>query len=262
MYVLTYDEQSRQRAEQEFGKHAWARVVTLRQGPHTKYMEGAAFLDLLPARREEWKDASFVGTLSWRASEKIHIPDTLEQVLQDVQGSDVVTLLPSTERLLQQAVRSHPRFLECWLPLMARLGIEPAAAACPNTACFFCNYWLATPAWMDRWLAWFARAVEVLETAPELQDALWDKAGYSNSLPTERLLEIYNTPYFPLVPFLTERLAPFFFSHAQAIITALPLGRREFWHAYYKWELEDTGTRAARCADTLDMLGRDDQAAL
>ncbi len=258
VYVLAYDEASEARAREEYGGRGWARVVRLPDPaagpPHSRnarYMEGAAFLSLLPSLRDEWRDADFVGTLSWRASDKIHIPPDLERILEEVRGSDVVALLPSTEALLPQAVRAHPRFLECWVPLLLRLGVGAAEAVQHDVACFFCNYWLATPARMDAWLAWFARAVEAMESAPELQDALWSRSGYCGSLGPERLRELFGTDYMPMMPFVAERLAPFFFSHSQAVVAAVPLGRREFWEAYYSWECEDTARRAAECVATL-----------
>lgn len=252
VYVLAYDDASEARAREEYDKCAWARVVRLSGAlPGARYMEGAAFLSLLPSLRDEWRDADFVGTLSWRASDKIHIPPNFERVLEEVRGSDVVALLPSTEKLLPQAVRSHPRFLECWVPLLLRLGVEPAEAVRDDVACFFCNYWLATPARMDEWLAWFARAVRVLDGAPEVQEALWSPSGYGSRLGPERLRAVYGVDYLPMMPFVAERLAPFFFSHTGAVVAALPLGLEEFWRALYRWEHEDTARRAVRCIDTL-----------
>lgn len=254
VYVLAYDDASEARALEEYGGRAWARVVRLpadAASPGARYMEGAAFLSLLPSLRDEWRDADFVGTLSWRASDKIRIPPNFEDILREVRGSDVVALLPSTEKLLPQAVRSHPRFLECWVPLLLRLGVRPEEAVRDDVACFFCNYWLATPRRMDEWLAWFARAVQVLDSAPEVQDALWSPSGYGSRLSPERLAAVYGVDYLPMMPFVAERLAPFWCSHTRAVVAALPLGRLEFWRGLYRWEHEDTARRAVKCINTL-----------
>lgn len=252
VYVLAYDEESTQAARAKFGDCDWARVVQLPDDPATnKYMEGAAFLSVLPARRAEWQDADFVGTLSWKAHQKIGIPRQFDTVCDEVRDADVVALLPSTEHMLMQAVRCHPRFLEVWVPLLQKMGYAAQDAVSIKIPSMYCNYWLASPAWMDRYLAFYARAVHLLETDEGLQEALWDSACYNTALPTDRVRAVYGKPYVPYHPFVSERLVCAFCHLEQAAVAMVPLGLGAFWQKHYDAEIADVAARARHMADTM-----------
>lgn len=244
VYVLAFDEESTRKATHAFAKHEWARVVTLPDDPsRNKYMEGAAFLATLPERRDEWKDADFVGTLSYSAPDKIVVPD-LPALCANLQGADMVALLPSSEHMLSMAVRSHPRFLEIWVPLLSKLGYSPQDALSVRMPCFMCNYWIATPARMDAFLSFYARAVHLLEKDADLQDALWDSACYGTKLTAGRVQEIYGTKHMPYHPFISERLVCAYAYLEHAAVALVPLGKREFWRRHYEAELADVTNRA------------------
>lgn len=251
VYVLAYDAASEAEARARFGSCEWARVVRLPdESPHTKYMEGAAFLSVLPARRDEWKDADFVGTLSWKAHQKIGVPDFAE-LCAEVRHADVVALLPSTEHALMQAVRCHPRFLEVWVPLLQKMGYAAKDVVSIRLPSMYCNYWLAKPAWMDRFLSFYARAVHLLETDEELQEPVWDSACYNTALPPERVRQIYGKAHVTYHPFVGERLISAFCHLEHAALAMVPLGLGEFWKRHYDAEIADVAARARHMADTM-----------
>lgn len=252
VYVLAYDEESTQAARAKFADCDWARVVTLPDDPvANKYMEGAAFLSVLPAHRAEWQDADLVGTLSWRAHEKISMSQEFDKLCTEVQQADVVALLPSTEHMLMQAVRCHPRFLEVWVPLLQKMGYATRDAVSIRLPSMYCNYWLAKPEWMHKFLAFYAKAVHLLETDEELQDPLWDSACYNTALPAERLMKIYRKPYVPYHPFVNERLVSAFCHLEGAAVAMVPLGLGAFWQKHYDAEIADVAARARHMADTM-----------
>lgn len=255
VYVLCYDEASTAAATREFAAWPWATVVTL---PETegasRFMEGAAFLGLLPERRAEWADADFVGTLSWKAGTKIGL-DRLGGVLEGVKGTaDAVAFLPSADHLMRHSVRCHPRFLEIWVPLLEAMGFAAGEAVHIDIPCFFCNYWAATPAWMDRFLEFYGRATRVLESLPSVQEPLWSDSGYGTQLSIERRMQIYGTPYIPYHPFVCERLACFFFWKHEAALVLAPLGKRPFWEVCYQAEIQNVKDRAQHSQTALGWL--------
>lgn len=257
IYVLCYDKDSVARATEEFAKYPWAKVVLLPDDcASSKFMEGAAYLHTLPNHREEWEDADFVGTLSWKCMEKIRIPDDLvaSLVAARKQEVDVVALLPSTEHMVRQAVRSHPRFLEVWLPLLQQMGYASHEAVHADIPCMLCNYWVATPSRMSHFLDFYKAATVALETLTDgPREALWSDAGYATQLPIERRMEIYGTPYIPYHPFIGERLAGLFFWKADARVAFMSLGRRSFWEHHYSWEAEDVIQRAHHLTQTFHL---------
>lgn len=254
IYVLCYDDASEEGAKDHFGKFPWARVLRLRDDPKaSKYMEGAVFLGPLQQRRPEWEDADFVGTMAWKANSKIHIPEDLEAHLERAKPADVVTFLPSTESVVKHAVSCHPRFLEVWVPLLQHLGYDAQETVRHEMPSFFCNYWVATPGWMDRFTDFFALAVGHTEELPGIQEALWSDACYRTHLTAQRCMEIYNKPYIPYHPFVCERLACFFFWRQGAKIVLMSLGKSEFWHKHYMAEMEDVQVRAQHMAQVFHL---------
>ena len=230
VYVLCFDDESEAAASEAFAPYEWAIVTRLPDDDPAlgKYMEGYAYLRTLRDNRAEWRDADLVGVLSWRASLKIHV-DLLAKACEDSRGADVVAFMPSSDNMLEQAARHHPRFLQVWVPLLLHLGHDARAIVRDDMPTFFCNYWLASPGWMDRFLDFYAAVRTALEELPSIQDALWSDPGYVSGLSGERCMRVYGRPYIPYHPFVCERLPCFFFHNEGARISMVPLTDERFW---------------------------------
>jgi hypothetical protein len=219
VYVLCYNDPSMTRAQEEYSDFPWARILRLDRD--CKYLEGVMYLDVLDSLRQEWHDADYVGTLSWKARDKIDIPD-MHNLCARAEGADVIALMPSARPLLEQA-SLHPRFEELWTALLGRMGYAREDAIDASVPAFFCNYWLATPARMRQYCEFYRRAVAVLETESDIQDVLWSDSGYNNwgTLSRERCIRLYGRPYFTYHTFVCERLPCFFFwKHASRGVLA------------------------------------------
>lgn len=219
VYILCYDDASEQLAHTNFGGCAWARVLRIEET--SKYMEGVAYLGLLEERREEWKDADFVGTLSYRAPEKIDVPD-MEAVCEKHKDADVIGLFVLCETVWDHASRAHPQFMDVWVPVIKKMGYTFGEAICARIPPFMANFWLAKPEWMSAFMRFYRDAVKTLETLPSVQEALWSDSLYETHLPVHVLEKVYQRSYMPLHPFIQERLAPFYFWTEHATIAIVP----------------------------------------
>lgn len=234
---MCFDDASEAAACQEFAQYDWATVTRLPEDPDlNKYMEGAAYLRTLRDNRSKWQDADLVGTLSYNAASKIDV-SLLRMMCKEKQGADVVALLPSTEPLLLNSLQGHPRFLEVWVPLLLHLGYAASDVVHSHMPAFFCNYWLATPAWMDKFLVFYSSVRDALEDLPNIQEALWSDSGYRRTLSAEKCEQLYGRPYFPYHPFVCERLACFFFWSEKATVALAPLGKQKFWQEYFDYQM-------------------------
>lgn len=254
VYVVCHDDDSRAKAEAAWGAYPWARVTMLPAAPATSvYMESAAFLTVLPDRRHEWQDADYVGVFSWRALQKIDLPPNFLDTLGR-QDADVVALMPSLDPMLSTTVNSHPRFLQVWVPALLKLGFSPADATSQDMFAFMCNYWLATPAWMGAYMAFFVHVARVLDTAADtdesLHDALWSDSTYPAKVSTEQLMRVYGKPHMPHHPFIAERMPCFFFWKFRATIAVMPLAR-----PFGYWEGRDVAAKL--CARELGKVEED-----
>lgn len=218
IYILCYDDASQKKAIKRFGNQPWARILFIASTP---YLESIAYLHYLPALRHEWEHVDYVGTLSYKAPEKIKIPTTA-QLEKHVQNSypDVIPFFPRPGTvLLEQGSKHHPLFVPLWIRLLLQLNVPPHLATAREVPVFFCNYWVATPTWMKRYIAFAQRAKHVMDTDPNMQADLWSDAEYaSNNLSMERLLKVFQRPYYTHHPFVLERLPCMFFWLTNAFV--------------------------------------------
>jgi hypothetical protein len=233
VYVLCYDDHSEARARDEYGVLPWARVLRLpTTTEHNKYMEGQVFLGLLESLKHEWEDADFVGTISWKASDKIDVPD-MQELCQRAMDGQAISLFFLPEVTVGYSVMAHPRFLQVWVPLLTQMGYAVDDAVSPEFPLLAGNYWLTKPALMSQFCEFYKRAVQVLETHQPLQHALWSDSCYATHLTSDQCMEIYGRPYITHHPFVCERLAGFFFWKHQVKVLKLLDSSYKFWvHLY------------------------------
>ncbi|NBU16993.1 MAG: hypothetical protein EBS48_08270 [Actinobacteria bacterium] len=181
--------------------------------PNTVYRESVMYTDVLAQRRDEWKDVDYVGTLSWKALDKIgdvDIQDAVDAACRyGSRAPDVCAFFTAPcQNLLAHAKGCHPRFLEIWVPLLQALGYDDRRIMDPGVPCFYGNYWAATPAWMDKYIEFFVRAKDVLDVGPSWQDALWSDSCYHPGYSTR---QVHGLPHLPYHSLVGERLPCFFF---------------------------------------------------
>lgn len=214
VYVLCHDEATLRVATARHAADPWARVLRI---PTTPYLENVMYGEVLRDRQAEWADADFVGTLSWKAHTRMRLPDmtqfgeTLRRGGYDVGALVVPRHVPDASRMVTAASEAHPPFRDVWVPLLQTLGFSAEEALSPAIPGFFCNYWMARPAWMERYMDFFAAARAALDTEPALQPALWSPSKYAGALSRDALRAIYGAPYYAMHPFVCERLPCFFF---------------------------------------------------
>ena len=236
IYVVCHDAASLAQARADMGQYDWAHFAVVPDDPATSvFMESAAFLTVLPRREDEWRDADYVGILTWNAHRKIDV-SRIDQCLQDG-GGDIVAFVESREAMVMQVLFPHPQFLAVWLPLTRQLGISAVDSTFWDIAPFFHNYWVCKPEWMRRYLDFFARAVGILRTDSTIQKALWSPSLYSTHLSSERLMQIYGRTYMPYHPFVCERLPCLFFWLQGASIRRHNLKWASEWKAYFDMKI-------------------------
>lgn len=214
LYVLCYDDDSRRIAEASFGHLPFAKIVHI---PSGMWLENIVYTWLLPRRREEWRDATYVGCIAYKGQSKLSmgvddIPEVCD-MLRHTGDAEVIPLCarPLRQVLVSHASRCHPHFLSIWTRLLSEMGYCEEDILSPDMPEFFCQYFLATPAAMDAYVEFFVRARRVFETA-DFQEELWSDGNYpTGKMPPERLMQLFGTPHYPHLPFVCERLPCFFF---------------------------------------------------
>ncbi len=224
IFVLTYDDETRKFAEEWTAGLSWATVV---HNKTTIYLENLMYSSWLLEHIEQWRDCDYVGTLSWKTPRKIAVPDMQALVSHlTLRNPDVVPFFPCHEPILLQGERHHPLFRQLWCELTRELGISEDQATAPAIPLFFCNYWMARPSWMLRYMEFFKKAQHVLDTCETLQAKLWTDSRFDKAISDEKCMEIFGKPYYPYHCFLCERLPCLFFKLEGAVV----------WHPYTRFD--------------------------
>jgi hypothetical protein len=202
-------------ANASFGKYPWARII---QMPTTIYMENWMYFEYLDAHRDTWQSYDYVGTLSWKAPKKMIVPDmTKLQVIATDTNPDVIALLSYPKKsLLEQASEAN---FECvWIEWLKQLGYDETASKNSNIPLFLCNYWMAKPEYMSKYIAFAKTARYILDTYQPIREKLWSDSKFPFTITADRCRHIFGRPYYPLHCFLMERLPCIFFHYEKALV--------------------------------------------
>jgi hypothetical protein len=203
IYVIYYDDLSKIEAERVYGKCSWARLVF---NPTTKYLESGFILDILPTLEHEWGDKDYVGTISWKAHTKtcITIGDLDKAIKNDI---DLIYLMyndSNFEGMFNEIDNYHPFFTQIWKLIFSNYD-DPFPK---NIVPFYCNYWIATPSIMKKYIAFAKDVRDKIEKDPKIKpliqkNAMWTQPSDIYKLITGKKFYMYHS-------FIMERLASFF----------------------------------------------------
>ena len=161
--MLCYDDASEAAARASFELHTWATVVRIQT---TVLLENVMYASWLEANASTWETLDYVGTISWRAKEKIKGDLNIAALIDKLNSSKQTKLgLPDvvpfaliafeftrTKCMLGETVTHHPNFIEAWVVLLAKMGVNAQAAVCRDVPYWTCNYWIARPAAMRAYI--------------------------------------------------------------------------------------------------------------
>ncbi len=103
---------------------------------------------------------------------------------------------------------NHPGFLALWSKLIAQLGYGDYRQY-GTPAAFYCNYWIMKSPLYSEYRTIALRAIELLESDPELVPLAQKNSNYKGSVTPEKLLEMTGQPHYTFHPFVMERLVCF-----------------------------------------------------
>jgi hypothetical protein len=216
IYILCHDEYTQLEAINAFGHYEWATIINITT---THYLENIMYASVLQKHRNSWKDYDYVGTLAWRAPQKIGTLD-MDAVIANIirvrdsgHSCDVVSFANFIDKpLISHAQASHPHFTSLWVELLDKLGFSNVEETCNSSIpAFYCNYWMARPQWMDAYISFFMRAKTILDTYEPIQERLWSNSTYVSKMSNEKCMQVFRRPWYPYHTFICERLPCFFF---------------------------------------------------
>jgi hypothetical protein len=212
IFIICYDNYTENYAK-KYLKYSWAYPIRLRKT--IKYLEAIMYLEWLEENYDLWKDFDYVGTLSWKFDQKIPIPNMNNILLQcksqniDIYPFYFIPSLPNINYTINNKCSKEFKYL--WINLLKKLGYSEEESLNINIKQFYSNYWICKRELLLNYCTFCKMVRDTLENSPELQEYVNIDSKYGGKLPTERLLEIFEKPYYTLHPFIFEDMPCFYF---------------------------------------------------
>jgi hypothetical protein len=219
IYVICHNDESEQRAIKLTQDNPCAVPTRIRT---TVFLETNFWNEYDGSSDTEW-----VGTISYHADDKTSDPlGKLEKTIgEDI---DVVGLYNPQPWLsiAHHAVRFHPgllQLLEIFLYKAGETREDIAKLSSKELKPFYANFWVARQEWARSYSDWLRRVLPVANEA-EVQKLLWLNSGYGYFSEKSKKdgMRIFGCPYYPMHPFLGERLPAYYFHTRKARVTVVP----------------------------------------
>lgn len=226
--IICHDDASEEIAKQIRDDHVpeWGQV--LRISGRTKFFENEAFIHI-QRMRDMWKDASYVGTVTYSMTRKVPRPNVVSESIKDElikeapeDRADVLAFVNidfgGGRTPAETAEYFHgTQWMVSWRLLLSRLGFTESEIADGEARMlgFYANHWVCKPHLMDVYLDYVIRAMRLMDEDPDLRCNLMHGAGYSGGLTMDQLMEICGIPHYSLHTFVLERLPSFIFAHME-----------------------------------------------
>jgi len=199
IYILCYNQERFDAAGAQY-PYSWAHPILMKYQNCT--FENAFWPQLLEIR-DEWASCEFVGTIAFTAKRKINVGLINKRIIEGYYTDKSYVHFSDTGRLVLKNKTDHPNFKEIWTDMLKTLQI-------PDVVEGWCNYWMCTPALMDGFLAWHR---DVLTPVVLAHPLIYSDSKYKGALSEADLVRLWGRPYYPMVPFIMERINRAFFSY-------------------------------------------------
>jgi hypothetical protein len=125
--------------------------------------------------------------------------------------------------LAHQAVVRHPGLLQLMEIFLSKAGESKediAKLSSKEMKPFYANFWIARREWAKSYSEWLRR---VLPKSAEVEKLLWMNSGYeiSKLKTNNNTMQIFGCSYYPMHPFLGERLPVYYYHTRKARVTVV-----------------------------------------
>lgn len=167
----------------------------------------------------QWKDADYVGMFSYAIFDKCSCDDigqALSSIPQEAEVASFVNVkmhVNGTELdMYEAATLVHGRnFLISWDTLLQAVGAPYPTIYRQISKPFYCNCFVARPRVFSMYMDFNIHCQEVVLSNDELRHVMLLPVEYAaGNLSIRQLKTVFGVPYWASVPFVMERLAPWF----------------------------------------------------
>ena len=211
IYILCYNSEKLTQAKELYSKYYWAKPIIMK---YQDYSFENAFWKQLYEIRSEWENCEMVGTMAYSAFKKINlekVDDIISNKLYFPQNYynffDTNVAIPNLNTI------KHPHFINIWKTSIKNLNLVNTTENC-------CNYWMCKPELMKYFIYWYTNIClpELLKNPLIFENSLYSGKDFENSIKQNELIKLWGKPYYPHLPFISERInKAFFMTHYKIV---------------------------------------------
>jgi len=236
LYVLCHSLDSCHQAMGQFTYYSWGKHLYFM--PSTNILETYFYTNVLEnllessAHKPNW-----IGSISWKALEKTYL-SVIDQMLSDKSllqdGYDVLgfwTPSPFDPHYCNSSMHIHTEYAHGHTGLIQFItyilrGIDETSENIsilhqpyPTFKSFYGSYFVARPTFMREYIAWIRKVMVFMAKDPIARTYVWSNSQYDGdeSVP----FKVFGVTFYPLHPFIGERLLQYFFNSRKASIALL-----------------------------------------
>ena len=243
IYILCHDKESERKADNLCEKwnnendNFYASSFCLIPSP---YMESSCYPYFLMENYEkDWSKHDYVGIVTYSILSKLEFFG--KSTIKDINWSkikkedaDIIGIMGINYKrigsqwrlsLLEGYVFQHGlNFYKAWRELLRHMNYnEQEIDTYYYTSGIICNWWIAKPSYFKEYCLFIKSAISTINKNKELQDIFMLNSHYGDKNTTpEQKKELFGiSDYYPLHPFIFERLLSFFFQNKKINIKFL-----------------------------------------
>jgi len=215
VFILCHSEDTSQKALGTFATFSWANPYII---PSTYFFETFFYSNILGDIIDNLNvtNATWIGSISWKADQKTNI--ALIDIMLSDQGikADVLAFWsPDGPNLWLQADYCHLGLMDLMVYVLKSLGerqghIEMMHLDPPAFKMFYGSYFVTRPSIMRSYIEWISAVIHFINSDRQAQNMVWKDSTYPGDLDAARI--VFDLPFYPMHPFLGERLLQYFFN--------------------------------------------------
>ena len=162
-------------------------------------------------------NTTWIGSISWKADQKTDI-EVIDMMLSDNDiEADVLTFFNpgGLSNLWLHADYYHLGLMDLIVYILESLGetrshIEMMHQEPPYFKMFFGSYLVTRPTIMRSYIEWISSVIDFINMDRKAQNMIWKDSSYGGNLDPARI--VFDLSFYPMHPFLGERLVQYFFN--------------------------------------------------
>jgi len=218
IYILCYSDDTYKIALELYGDKEWAKVIYIKS---SVLFESIMYDNWLEKNYDDWKDFDYVGTISWKTSFKIRMPDIDKlSAFLDKNNYDFAAFYCIDMNIIDFTTYYHPKFRTLWIEILSKIGYSMDQILNNGIKGFYCNYWITTPKLMMNYINFFKKVKDVINNYEDIQYDIWSDANFQSTtlLTPEQCFQNFGVPYYPYHPFIYERIPCVYFEYSANIL--------------------------------------------